>query len=176
MGRVPPVIGLLLFVLFIVVPIAELAVIIMVGEAIGVLPTILALLASGIVGAALAKREGTAVWSRFKATMKQGQVPSDEIVDGFLVLLGGALLLTPGFITDALGLALLFPLTRKGFKRMALRAGKALLFVRFQKAGTAYSGLSRKPARIKVTKVSRAAPPDPGSRPERDQGGDPHEG
>lgn len=156
-----------LFILFIVVPIAELAVIIAVGDAIGVLPTILLLIGSGILGAALAKREGVSVWRRFKDALSRGKVPSDEIVDGFLVLLGAALLLTPGFITDALGLVLLFPPTRKGFKRVAVRAGKGIFFMRFPAASTVLSKGSPR-ADVKVTKVSRTPGPgvDPEPRPE----------
>jgi UPF0716 protein FxsA len=111
----------LLVLIFFVLPIAEIAVLVSVGQAIGVVPTILALVAISITGAILAKREGAEVWRRFRHTLGRGQVPSKEIVDGMLVLLGGALLLTPGFITDVLGLILLVPQTRSLVRRGVVR-------------------------------------------------------
>ncbi|MGH2770408.1 MAG: FxsA family protein [Actinomycetota bacterium] len=114
----------LLLALFLVVPFAELAVIVAVArpDRLGVLPTIGLLIAVSIAGSVLAKREGMEVWSRFRATLARGEVPSGEVLDGVLVLLGAALLLTPGFITDVAGLLLLFPWSRRGLKRI-VRAG-----------------------------------------------------
>ena len=103
---------LLLVILFIVVPIAELAVIIQVGELIGVWWTIALLLADSVLGSWLMRSQGRAVWRRFNETLAAGRVPAREVVDGALVIFGGALLLTPGFITDILGLILLIPPTR----------------------------------------------------------------
>lgn len=102
----------LLFVCFVVVPILELAVIIQVGQVAGVVPTIAALIAVSLIGAALVKREGLRAWSRVGETLRAGRMPAQEVVDGALVLAGGALMLTPGFLTDALGLLLVIPLTR----------------------------------------------------------------
>ncbi len=99
--------GVLLFVVFIVLPIAELYVIIQVGQLIGVVPTLGLLLASGIAGAYLARSQGRAVWQRFNQAMSSGKVPAMEVFDGAMVIFGGALLLTPGFITDFLGICLL---------------------------------------------------------------------
>lgn len=120
-----PVLGFI----FLVVPLVELAVIIEVGQRIGVLNTVAVLIGISIAGAVLAKREGVAVWTRFRAAIQRGEVPSNEIVDGFCVLLGAALLLTPGFLTDLLGLALLFPLSRALIRRW-LRAGAGMAFLR----------------------------------------------
>ncbi len=102
----------LLAVIFVVVPIVELFVIIQVGQAIGALNTIALLLIVGFVGAWLAKREGTAVWLRFRRQIEAGAVPGREIVDGVLILFAGALMLTPGFVTDILALLLLLPPVR----------------------------------------------------------------
>lgn len=104
--------GALLFVLFVVVPILELAVIIQVGQVAGVVPTIAALIGVSLVGAALVKREGLRAWRRVQETLQAGRMPAREVVDGALVLAGGALMLTPGFLTDAVGLVLVVPVTR----------------------------------------------------------------
>jgi UPF0716 protein FxsA len=101
-----------LVLLFIVVPIAELAVIIQVGQAIGVWWTIALLIADSILGSVLMRSQGRAAWRRFGETTQAGRVPAREVLDGALVIFGGALLLTPGFITDILGLILLIPPTR----------------------------------------------------------------
>ena len=114
--------GTLLAVVFIVVPMVELAVIVAVADWIGGLETIALLLAVSFVGAVLAKREGLGVYRRFRSALGRGEIPSAEITDGFLVLFGAALLLTPGFVTDALGLLLLAPLTRSYVKRHVWKA------------------------------------------------------
>src|ERR671928_981844 len=101
-----------LVLLFIVVPIAELWVIIQVGQAIGVLWTIVLLLADSIVGSMLMRSEGRAAWRRFREAVASGRLPAREVLDGVLVIFGGALLVTPGFISDILGLLLLLPPTR----------------------------------------------------------------
>src|SRR5688572_1402573 len=102
----------LLVVVFIVVPIVELAVIIQVGQAIGVLPTVALLIVDSIVGSWLLRREGKAAWARFRAALDAARIPNKEVIDGALVLFGGALMLTPGFISDILGLLLILPPTR----------------------------------------------------------------
>jgi UPF0716 protein FxsA len=101
-----------LAVLFIVVPLAELAVIIVVGKSMGVLATLLLLLVFSLSGAWLAKREGMAAWRRFQLATAEGRVPTREVADGAMVLAAGALLLVPGFLTDLLGLVLLLPPAR----------------------------------------------------------------
>src|SRR3954463_1282233 len=97
----------LLFLIFIVVPLAELYVIIQVGEAIGVLPTIGLLLLDSILGSLLMRSQGRLTWRRFSEALAGGRIPARETIDGALVLLGGAFLLTPGFLTDVIGAALL---------------------------------------------------------------------
>jgi UPF0716 protein FxsA len=108
-----------LVLLFIAVPIAELAVIIWVGQQIGVLWTLVLLVADSILGSVLMRAQGRAAWRRFNAAVQAGRVPAREVIDGALVIFGGALLLTPGFISDLLGLTLLIPPTR-GLVRVAL--------------------------------------------------------
>jgi UPF0716 protein FxsA len=112
---------LLLVVLFIAVPIAELAVIIQVGQEIGVWWTIAILVADSILGSMLMRSQGRAVWRRFNATLQSGRAPAREVADGVLVIFGGALLLTPGFLTDVLGLLFLLPPTRALIRRLFLR-------------------------------------------------------
>jgi UPF0716 protein FxsA len=111
----------LIILLFIVVPIAELAVIIQVGEAIGVLPTIVILIADSVLGSILMRAQGRAAWRRFNAALETGRVPAREVLDGVLVIFGGALLLTPGFLTDILGAVLLIPPTRAVVRRVLVR-------------------------------------------------------
>jgi len=110
-----------LLLLFVVVPIAELYVIIQVGEAIGALPTIALLIADSVLGSALMRSQGRAVWRRFNAAVTAGRPPAREVLDGALVIFGGAFLITPGFLTDVLGLVLLLPPTRALVRRLIVR-------------------------------------------------------
>lgn len=117
-----------LVLLFLIVPLAELYVIIQVGQAFGALNTIALLILVSAVGAWLVKREGLSVWRRFQHQMQSGSVPGREIADGVMILFAGALLLSPGFLTDILAVFLLLPPVRAGLRatvlrRMARRAG-----------------------------------------------------
>jgi UPF0716 protein FxsA len=105
-------VGLILLLLFLALPIAEIYVIIQVGNAIGIVPTLLLLILDGFAGAALARWQGRAAWERFNRALAEGRVPTGETFDGAMIMLGGALLLAPGFITDIVGFALLIPPTR----------------------------------------------------------------
>lgn len=126
---------LLLFGLFLVVPLLELYVIIELGRAIGLVPTLLVLFLDSVLGAAIARSQGRQAWRRFNEAMSAGRMPGREVVDGALILLGGALLLTPGFITDAVGFALLLPPTRAALRSLLRRAaagtpqGRPVFFV-----------------------------------------------
>src|ERR687890_499820 len=111
----------LLVALFILVPIAELAIIIQVGQAIGVWWTIALLIADSILGSLLMRSQGRAAWRRFNEAIRAGRVPAREVADGVLVIFGGALLLTPGFLTDVVGLLFLLPPTRALIRRLFLR-------------------------------------------------------
>jgi UPF0716 protein FxsA len=110
-----------LVLLFIVVPIAELAVVIEVGQQIGVLWTVALLVADSILGSVLMRSQGRTAWRRFNEAIAAGKVPAREVLDGTLVIFGGLLLLTPGFITDVLGLLLLIPPTRAVVRAMLAR-------------------------------------------------------
>jgi UPF0716 protein FxsA len=109
---------LALIAIFVLVPLAELYVIIkVVGPALGAPLTIALLAADSLAGAWLMKSQGRAVWRRFNETIGAGRIPHREIVDGVLIIFGGAFLITPGFITDILGFLLLIPPTRSLFRR-----------------------------------------------------------
>ena len=107
--------------LFVVLPFIELYVIVQVAHVMGVLPTLAILLLVSIGGAWLVKREGFSVIRRAQARMNEGRVPGRELVDGMLILFAGVLLLTPGFITDAVGILLLLPPVRAAVRFAALR-------------------------------------------------------
>lgn len=99
--------------LFILVPLIELAVLVFLGSIIGFWYTILIVIATGFIGALMAKRQGVKTLSRIRSNLEKGIVPSDELFQGALILAGGLLLLTPGLITDITGFALLLPQTRR---------------------------------------------------------------
>lgn len=102
-----------LVLLFVIVPLVELAILIYLGTLIGALYTILIVVATGFTGALLARNQGMATLSRIRDSVQRGFVPSDDLFQGGLILVGGLLLLTPGIITDLLGFALLIPQTRR---------------------------------------------------------------
>jgi UPF0716 protein FxsA len=101
-----------LLLLFLIVPIIELYVIIQVGQWLGVFPTLALLIGVSIAGAMLVRREGLGVWRRAQRQLSQGEIPTNELIDGLLILTAGALMLTPGFLTDTVGLLLLVPPSR----------------------------------------------------------------
>src|SRR3954447_1824101 len=107
--------------LFIVVPLVELYVIIQVGQAIGVWWTLGLLVADSVLGSMLMRSQGRIAWRRFQAAVAEGRVPAREVLDGVLVIFGGAFLLTPGFVTDVLGAILLVPPTRALVRRVLVR-------------------------------------------------------
>jgi UPF0716 protein FxsA len=107
--------------LFVVLPIAELYVIVQTSHAIGFLNTLGALILISVVGAWLAKREGLRTWNRFNEAVAAGKTPSREVADGVCLLLAGALMVAPGFLTDVVGLLLLFPPTRAGLRAVLVR-------------------------------------------------------
>ncbi len=111
----------LLILLFLIVPIAELYVIIQVGQAIGALNTIGLLILDSIIGSLLLRSQGRAVWRRFNDALSAGRAPGREVLDGVLVIFGGALLLTPGFLSDVFGVLMLAPPSRAVIRRMLSR-------------------------------------------------------
>jgi UPF0716 protein FxsA len=112
---------LALIVVFIVLPLAELYVILKVGDAIGAVWTILLLAADSLIGALLLRSQGRSVWRRFNTALAEGKMPHREVMDGVLVIFGGAFLITPGFITDVIGLLLLLPPTRSLIRSQVVR-------------------------------------------------------
>jgi UPF0716 protein FxsA len=121
---------LILALLFLVIPIVELYVIIQVAHAIGVFDTLGLLVLDSVLGGWLMKREGMGVLRRLQAKLATGEVPSTELVDGFLILFGGALMLAPGFLTDILGMALLLPPVRAVVRRVLARRFKSAVVSR----------------------------------------------
>ena len=118
-----------LVLLFIVVPIVEIYVIIQVGQAIGALWTIALLVADSILGAMLMRSQGRAAWRRFNEAIAAARIPAREVADGALVIFGGALLLTPGFVTDILGAVFLLPPSRAVIRGLLVRRFAGRLIV-----------------------------------------------
>jgi UPF0716 protein FxsA len=152
---------------FILVPLAELAVIIAVGDVLGLLPTLLLLLGISVAGAWLAKREGLAAWQRFQRALTEGRVPTVEVADGAMILLAGALLLTPGFLTDVVGILLLLPPTRAMARRLAPRLAARRLRRRRGRA-VIVDGTARDAGSTRVTWGRPETPHRPPAPPDRD--------
>jgi UPF0716 protein FxsA len=142
----------LLVLLFIVLPIAELYVIIQVGQEIGVWWTLALLIADSFVGAALARSQGRAAWRAFNLALAEGRVPARETFDGAMIILGGALLLTPGFITDVFGILLLLPPTRAMLRGLVTRLLRGRVAVGWRAAGYGYE-------RYRGRRPTQAPPP-----------------
>ncbi len=106
-----------LFLLFALVPVAEIYVLVSVGGVIGVFPTIALVLLTALAGAHLARLQGMSVMLRIRENLDKGFMPAEELLDALLIFLAGMALLTPGFLTDLCGLLILLPATRNIFKR-----------------------------------------------------------
>ena len=151
---------LALLAVFLVVPFVELYLILQAAGEIGAVYTVLILVAASVAGSLLMRSEGRAAWRRFNLAMREGRMPHTEVLDGMLVIFGGALLITPGFLTDVLGLALLLPPSRAVVRRVLVRAlGRRLL------VGVAG-------ARRSSPGTGAAPPPSPRAS-ERDEGSSP---
>lgn len=131
----PPVAGrrrgrgpALLVAALLVIPIVEIAVIIAVGREIGGWPTFLLLLLESALGAWLVRREGARSWRALSEALNSGRMPSRQLADAALVLVGGTLLLTPGFVTDVVGFVFILPFTRPFTRRLLERVVQANLF------------------------------------------------
>ena len=105
-----------LFLLFTLVPLIELYLLIRLGTSIGGVETIAIVIGTGVAGGLLAKSQGLAVLDRMRAELNQGRLPAESLFDGLLILIAGAMLITPGLLTDGLGLLLLIPWSRQAFK------------------------------------------------------------
>ena len=110
-----------LFVAFVVVPLVEIYVLIQVGQVIGAWWTILLLVLDSILGTWLIKREGGRAWQALSTALQTGRMPARELADGTLILVGGTLMLSPGFVTDAFGILLILPFTRPVARRLLTR-------------------------------------------------------
>ena len=108
--------------LFALLPLLELALLVVLGRAVGLVPTLLLCASTGLVGAWLARWQGLRTWLSAEAELKQGRFPTSQVLDGALLLVGGVVLLTPGLITDALGFFLLLPQGRALVKRLWRRS------------------------------------------------------
>lgn len=104
---------IVLFLIFVLVPVVEISILIQVGEQLGVLPTVAAVIFTAAVGASLVRSQGLQTLISAQQKLQRGQQPGQEVVEGIMLATAGVLLVTPGFVTDALGLLLLTPLTRK---------------------------------------------------------------
>lgn len=106
-----------LLVLFIAVPLVELVFLLQVGSKIGLFPTITVIVVTGAIGATLTRRQGMQTLSRYQEALSQGRIPHQELLEGLLILIAGAVLLTPGFLTDAAGFLLLIPSIREAIRK-----------------------------------------------------------
>lgn len=110
-----------IFLIFAVIPMVELALLIKVGSIIGTLNTIIIVILTALIGAYMVRMEGLGVWLRIQQNMNEGIFPAEELIDGAMILIAGAVLLTPGFVTDILGFLMVFPLTRTVIKKYLKR-------------------------------------------------------
>jgi len=110
-----------LLALFTLLPLAELYILIKIGTSLGALTTVLIVIGTGVIGASLARTQGFYVWRRIQLEMNSGRFPADDMLDGLLIFFAGAVLLTPGIITDALGFLILIPPTRAGIRAWVKR-------------------------------------------------------
>jgi UPF0716 protein FxsA len=111
----------ILLALFVIIPVAEFTILIEVGRRLGTLLTLLIVFGTGLAGAYLARMEGFRILQRMRRDLDAGMLPADQIFNGVLILVAGVVLLTPGLLTDIVGLALLFPPSRFAVKRFLIR-------------------------------------------------------
>jgi UPF0716 protein FxsA len=130
---------LALLLAFLVVPLVEVYVIVQVGHLIGLPLTLLVLLLVSVLGARLVRQEGRRAWRALSAGLGEGRVPTREVLDGALVLVGGVLLVAPGFVTDAVGLLLVLPVSRPALRRLltVVATRRLVHTARRSRAGTA---------------------------------------
>jgi UPF0716 protein FxsA len=150
-----PLVSLALFTIFIVVPLVEIYVLIQVGQVIGVWWTLLLLIADSIYGGWLIRHEGGRAWQALTNALNSGQMPAKELADAALILVGGTLMLSPGFVTDAMGIVLILPFTRPVARRVLTRVVSKRLVAGF----------------VDVRQGPR--PPGPAGPPGPDSGGGP---
>jgi UPF0716 protein FxsA len=152
----------LLVAALVVVPIVEIWVLLQVGQLLGVLPTVVLLVVMSLVGAYLLRREGARTWNAFRTALASGRLPAAEVADGALVILGGALLLTPGFATDAFGLLCVLPPTRAVLRRLLTRQVARRLSVGTLLGGARRPSPRRRPSDSVVDGQVVRPPDEPG--------------
>lgn len=171
--------------LFVAMPIIEIAVLLRVGSALGWLPTLAIVILTAFLGTAMLRQQGMATLNKARQRLDSGEMPAQQLLEGMLLLVGGVLLLTPGFVTDAFGFACLIPVTRQALARYL--ASKSIVTI---------SGLSRGPGPVpppgrpsgtpvgsgstdaarKADDAYRPAGTDAGGRPQPDATGKPVQG
>ena len=151
------------FLIFFLTPIAEMYLLIEVGGYIGTLPTVALVMLTAVIGVALLRIQGVATLTRGMARLQQGQLPAQELAEGLLLAVAGALLLTPGFVTDAAGFLLLFPPSRAPAARWLLTRVES----QSTRAGSSQGGFTI------IEGDFRRHPDDDGGSDSRDQGGPP---
>jgi UPF0716 protein FxsA len=109
-----------IFLFFLIVPFIEIYLLLQLGGIVGIIPTVLLVVFTAVLGAWLLRKQGFATWQRLQKNLAKGAVPAYEMIEGPILLVGGALLLTPGFFTDALGFACLIPQMRKKFAKYVI--------------------------------------------------------
>ncbi len=114
---------------FVLVPLIEIYALIQVGQVIGAWWTVVLLVLDSLIGGWLVKREGARAWRALVTALQTGRAPARELVDGALILVGGTLMLTPGFVTDAVGILLILPVTRPLARRLLTRVVSSRLVV-----------------------------------------------
>ena len=132
-----------LFALFIAIPILEMVVLIQVGQQIGALWTIVLVLLTAFIGINLLRYQGLSTLSRATWRMQSGQIPAQEMLEGILLAVGGALLLTPGFVTDTIGFLLLVPFTRQFFASRLMGRFKSFASANLAGGGFGAGGFSK---------------------------------
>lgn len=110
----------IVFLFFLIVPFVEIYLLLQIGGIVGAFPTILLVVFTAVLGAWLLRQQGLSTWQRFQASLDKGSVPAYEMIEGPILLVGGALLLTPGFFTDAIGFACLIPQMRRKFAKYVI--------------------------------------------------------
>lgn len=155
---------LLLLAAFIVIPILELYVIIKIGGSIGIVPTLLLLIVDSIVGTILLRSQGRGAWISLNRALAENRVPAKEIMDGVLIIFGGALLLTPGFLTDIVGVFLLIPPTRALVRGFARRFVIGRFAMGATAAGWGYGQVRDRRVRQRAPAPSPAPEAEPGER------------
>jgi UPF0716 protein FxsA len=150
-----------LLLLFIAVPAVELMLLIEIGQRIGTLATIGLIIGTGIVGASLARQQGVSTLARLRADLADGRLPAEPIVDGVLILVAGAVLITPGVLTDVFGFLLLVPTCRSVLKRSLKRRFERAVQRGTVHVGVGFGGMGAPSDRPPMKNVTPPGPSDP---------------